>query len=125
LNLGCLVTGILSLAPRLVLLFLWLFAGRVSAAFEGILIPLLGFLFLPFTTLAYVLVWNAQSGVSGAAWLLVVGGLVFEPRYLRPEQVCQSSAYSNQFRGRCRIIMRISNSNWRFDTRIFEYIRKI
>lgn len=77
-NLGCLVTGILSLAPRLVLLFLWLFAGRVSAAFEGILIPLLGFLFLPFTTLAYVLVWNAQSGVSGAAWLLVVGGLVFD-----------------------------------------------
>ena len=77
-NLGCLLTGILTLAPRLVLLFVWLFTARLSAAFEGILIPLLGFLFLPFTTLAYVLVWDAQSGVSGGAWLLVAGGLVFD-----------------------------------------------
>jgi len=77
-NLGCLLTGILSLAPRLVLLFMWLFTTRVSAAFEGFLIPLLGFLFLPFTSLAYVLAWDAQSGVSGAAWLLVLGGLLFD-----------------------------------------------
>ena len=77
-NMGCLLTGILTLAPRLVLLFLWLFTARVSAAFEGILIPLLGFLFLPFTTLAYVLVWDIQVGVSGGAWLIVVGGLVFD-----------------------------------------------
>ncbi len=77
-NLGCLLTGFLTLAPRLVLLFVWLFTDRINAAFEGILIPLLGFLFLPFTTLAYVLVWNAQSGVSGAAWLLVWGGLLFD-----------------------------------------------
>ncbi len=77
-NLGCLLTGFLTLAPRLVLLFVWLFTDRINAAFEGILIPLLGFLFLPFTTLAYILVWNAQSGVSGAAWLLVGGGLLFD-----------------------------------------------
>jgi hypothetical protein len=77
-NLGCLLTGILSLAPRLVLLFLWLFTQRIRAGFEGILIPLLGFLFLPFTTLAYVFAWDAQSGVSGGAWLLVVGGLIFD-----------------------------------------------
>ena len=77
-NLGCLMTGILSLAPRLVLLFMRLFSNRVSAAFEGFLIPLLGFLFLPFTMLAYVLVWDAQNGVTGGAWLLVLGGLLFD-----------------------------------------------
>ena len=77
-NPGCLLTGILTLAPRLVLLFMWFFTDRVSAAFEGFIVPLLGFLFLPFTSLAYVLVWNAQSGVSGAAWLLVGGGLLFD-----------------------------------------------
>jgi hypothetical protein len=77
-NPGCLLTGILTLAPRLVLLFAWLFTDRISTAFAGILMPLLGFLFLPFTTLAYTLVWNAQSGVSGAAWLLVGGGLMFD-----------------------------------------------
>lgn len=77
-NLGCLLTGFLTLAPRLVLLFMWLFTDRISTAFEGFLIPLLGFLFLPFTTLAYVLVWDAQTGISGAAWLLVAGGLAFD-----------------------------------------------
>ncbi len=77
-NPGCLLTGILTLAPRLVLLFVWLFTDHIGNAFAGFLIPLLGFLFLPFTTLAYVLVWNAQNGVSGAAWLLVGGGLLFD-----------------------------------------------
>jgi len=77
-NLGCLLTGFLTLAPRLVLLFMWLFTTLVSAAFEGFLIPLLGFFFLPFSTLAYVLVWDAQSGVSGGAWMLVGGGLLFD-----------------------------------------------
>ena len=77
-NLGCLLTGILSLAPRLVLIFMWFTSDRASAAFEGFIVPLLGFLFLPFTTLAYILVWNPQSGVSGSAWIIVVGGLLFD-----------------------------------------------
>ena len=77
-NMGCLLTGIITLGPRLVLLFVWLFSDRIRTVFEGFLVPLLGFIFLPFTTLAYLLVWNAQSGVSGAAWLLVGGGLLFD-----------------------------------------------
>ena len=77
-NMGCLLTGIITLGPRLVLLFVWIFSDRIGTVFEGFLIPLLGFLFLPFTTLAYLLVWNVQSGVSGAAWLLVAGGLLFD-----------------------------------------------
>ena len=77
-NIGCILSGFLTLAPRLVLLFLWLFSERVSKVFEGILIPLLGFLFLPFTTLAYVFAWNAQNGISGTAWLLLGGGLLFD-----------------------------------------------
>lgn len=77
-RLGCLLTFVISLVPRLVLLFLWAFTPRVSQTFEGLLLPLLGFLFLPFTTTAYVLVWNPGDGVSGAAWLLVIGGLLFD-----------------------------------------------
>ena len=77
-NLGCLLTGILTFAPRLVLLFILLFTDRVDAVFEGFLIPMLGFLFLPFATLAYVFAWDAQSSISGAAWLLVGGGLLFD-----------------------------------------------
>jgi hypothetical protein len=56
----------------------WLFTSRVGLAFEGILLPLLGFIFLPFATLAYVLAWDPVGGVSGWGWLLVVGGLLFD-----------------------------------------------
>ncbi len=77
-NIGCLLTGILSLAPRLVLIFIWFFSDQAQDAIEGIFIPILGFLFLPFTTMAYILVWNPQSGVSGSAWIIVIGGLLFD-----------------------------------------------
>ena len=77
-RIGCLLSLIITLAPRLVLLFLWLFTSRVSQAFEGFILPLLGFIFLPFATLGYVLVWNPVQGVTGWAWLLVAGGLLFD-----------------------------------------------
>ena len=77
-RIGCLLTFVISFAPRLVLLFLWLFTPRVSQAFGSLVLPLMGFLFLPFTTTAYVLVWNSGIGVSGAGWLFVIGGLLFD-----------------------------------------------
>ena len=76
---GCLISGLLTIAPRLVLLFLWLFTPRVDAAFDGgFLLPLLGFLFLPFTTTGYILVWSPVDGVSGGGRILVIGGLLFD-----------------------------------------------
>ncbi len=68
----------LTVAPRLVLLTLWLFTPLVNLAFKNWLWPLLGFVFLPFTTMGYVLVWSPGQGVAGAGWLLVVGGLLFD-----------------------------------------------
>ncbi len=49
--------------PRLALLFVWLFTPLVNRAFSGgILLPLLGIIFLPFTTLIYVLVYIPGIG---------------------------------------------------------------
>jgi hypothetical protein len=39
--------------PRLIIVLLYLFTGWWRAAFDGVLIPLVGFLFLPLTTLWY------------------------------------------------------------------------
>ena len=41
--------------PRLVLLGMLFFTTMLSRAFHGLLIPLLGFLFLPITTVVYTL----------------------------------------------------------------------
>jgi hypothetical protein len=62
------------LGPRVALLAWWIFGDKVDLAFDTWLWPLLGLVFLPWTTLAYVLAWGPLNGVSGAGWLLVALG---------------------------------------------------
>lgn len=46
--------AILALAfPRVIIVLLWLFTNFFHGLYHGILIPVLGFLFLPLTFLAY------------------------------------------------------------------------
>jgi hypothetical protein len=66
------------LGPRIALALVWIFSDRVDLAFGSAIWPLLGLLFLPWTTLFYVLVWSAVGGVTGAEWLLVALGVVLD-----------------------------------------------
>ncbi len=75
---ACLFALLAVTAPRLALLFLWLFTNLVTRAFDTFIVPLLGIIFLPFTTLMYVLVWTAPFGVTGWAWFWVLLGLLID-----------------------------------------------
>lgn len=76
---GCLFALFAAAAPRLALLFVWLFTPLVSRAFQSVLvIPLLGIIFLPFTTLMYVLSWSPVVGVTGWGWFFVIVGLLLD-----------------------------------------------
>jgi len=69
----------LALLARVGLLVVWLSTPLVSRAFQGgWILPLLGILFLPLTTLAYVVVYALGNGVAGWAWLWVILGLLFD-----------------------------------------------
>ena len=72
----CFFLVLASLGPRFALLMIWIFGERVDLAFDSWFWPLLGLLFLPWTTLAYVLAWSPVGGVSGAEWLIVALGVV-------------------------------------------------
>jgi hypothetical protein len=62
-----------ALFARLALLVVWLSTPLVNRAFHGgWLLPLLGLLILPITTLAYVLVFYITGSVTGWGWLWVV-----------------------------------------------------
>jgi hypothetical protein len=67
---GCLFALFAGAFPRLGVLFIWLARPALfSAAFGGFwLWPLLGLLFLPLTTLMYVLVWSPTNGIVGFDW---------------------------------------------------------
>jgi hypothetical protein len=71
----CLALSAGFIGPRFAFLLVWIFSDRVDAAFSSWIWPLLGLLFLPWTTLAYVVVWGPLDGVSGAGWLLVALGI--------------------------------------------------
>jgi hypothetical protein len=66
----CLVIFALIFGPRVVTVVWWLFdMARWSATFDTFIVPFLGFLFLPWTTIMYVLV--APQGVAGIDWLWI------------------------------------------------------
>ncbi len=54
--------------PRLAFLGVWLLTPWVNQAFNTFIWPLLGLVFLPVTTLMYVLVYNPVTGVSAWGW---------------------------------------------------------
>jgi hypothetical protein len=72
----CLVALLALISPRLALFFIFLFSDLLSDAFDSWLLPLLGFFLLPWTTLAYAVMWaTGTNEVFGFEWFVV--GLAF------------------------------------------------
>ena len=72
---GCLLAMIAAFAPRLVLIIMWIVGPRVNAAFDTFIVPLLGLIFLPYTTIMFILVWNPVTGVYGWDWVWIALGV--------------------------------------------------
>jgi hypothetical protein len=72
---GCLAVLFALISPRLALFFIWIFSNLLSRAFDSWFVPLLGFFLLPWTTLAYALMWSSSNRVYGFEWFIV--GLAF------------------------------------------------
>jgi hypothetical protein len=67
----CLLVLIGLLLPRLALVLLFLFTRVFSVVFNNAILPILGFIFLPYTTLAYMGAIFYNGSVSGL-WLILV-----------------------------------------------------
>jgi hypothetical protein len=73
----CLIALFALIGPRVALVFTAIFSNMISRAFDSWVLAVLGFLFLPWTTLAYVVFYDVGAGrqVTGFEWFLV--GLAF------------------------------------------------
>jgi hypothetical protein len=80
---GCFV-GIFAIAfPRVALVLVWLFGppNYVSSSFPGVLWPILGFVFLPTTTLAFAFASHSlahHGQLTSFGWLVTILGLLFD-----------------------------------------------
>jgi len=68
---GCITTVLALLAPRVVMVFLFLLADWFHRAYETTVWPVLGFFFMPYLTLAYMAAKLDAGSVSGW-WLALV-----------------------------------------------------
>jgi hypothetical protein len=73
----CLLLIVLLAFPRIALVLLFLFSNYLQRAYHGPILPLLGFLFLPLTTLAYAWIANTGRPTTGVNLVIpIVAGVI-------------------------------------------------
>ncbi len=75
---GCLLALVAAFSARLALFFVWLFTDRLTIAFRSGWEGLIGFVFLPYATLFYALVYAPGKGVDAFGWVIVALGVLFD-----------------------------------------------
>jgi hypothetical protein len=75
---SCLAGCLRLLVPRLVILGFVLFGDYLGRAYATTLWPLLGFVFLPLTTLAYAWAVNDLGGTEGRGLLAIVVAVLLD-----------------------------------------------
>ncbi len=74
----CLLLILVLAFPRIALVLLFFFSNYLQRAYHGLLLPLLGFLFLPLTTLAYAWMVNTRQPIEGINLLILVVAIVID-----------------------------------------------
>lgn len=86
----CLFALLAGVFPRVAFAIYWLARpGVVELVYGNVIVPFLGLLFLPFTTLMYTILWGA-GGLTGWDWLWVGIALLLDLGHYG------SSAYGNR-----------------------------
>jgi uncharacterized membrane protein YkvI len=69
---GCILLVVVLAFPRVVLVLAFLFSNFLERAYHGLILPILGFIFLPLTTLVYAWMVNSGYPTSGVYLLLLI-----------------------------------------------------
>ena len=74
----CLLLLLVLLFPRIVLAVLFLFSHYLQRAYQNLLILLVGFIFLPLTTLTYAWLENSRLPIEGVYLLLLIIAVIID-----------------------------------------------
>jgi hypothetical protein len=74
----CLVLILVLAFPRIVLAALFFLSTYIERAYHGLLLPLLGFIFVPLTTLAYAWMVNTHRPIEGINLVILVVAVIVD-----------------------------------------------
>jgi hypothetical protein len=74
----CLLAILVLIFPRIALVLLFLFSRYLEHAYHGLLLPLVGFLFLPLTTLAYAWMVNTGRPTVGINLIILIVAVIID-----------------------------------------------
>jgi hypothetical protein len=75
---GCILAFGFAVAPRIFLVLAWIFSTRWDLVWKGDwLVPLLGIIVLPYTTIMYMLVYS-PTGIQGWDWMWIALGVLLD-----------------------------------------------
>jgi len=74
----CLLVILVLAFPRVILVLMFLLSSYLERAYHGLLIPILGFIFLPITTIVYAWLMNTHSAIAGPNLLILIIAVVID-----------------------------------------------
>jgi hypothetical protein len=74
----CLIVILVLAFPRIVLACLFLFSNYLQHAYHGLILPVLGFFFLPLTTLAYAWMMNSHMPLEGINLVILIIAVIID-----------------------------------------------
>lgn len=73
----CLIIAVLAF-PRIVLVCMFLFSNYLERAYHGLILPILGVILLPLTTITYAWLMNTHRPIQGINLLILIVAVVVD-----------------------------------------------
>jgi len=74
----CLLVIVVAAFPRVVLVLMFLLSNYLQRAYHNLLIPLLGFIFLPLTTIVYAWLVNSHLPLEGVNLIILIVAVIVD-----------------------------------------------
>ena len=74
----CLLVILILAFPRVVLVLMFLFSTYLQRAYHDLLVPVLGFIFLPLTTIVYAWLANSHLPLEGINLIFLILAVVID-----------------------------------------------
>jgi hypothetical protein len=74
----CLLLILFVAFPRVALVLLFFFSNYLQRAYHGLITPILGFIFLPLTTLVYAWLTNTAQPIAGLNLVILIIAVIVD-----------------------------------------------